>query len=1145
MNRETLLRRVVLCALAVLVAGSANLLAQKAPVPSRVVETVDDTRTVRLQGNVHPLARAAYDQGVLADSQPMTRMLLLLQRSPEQELALQQLMDAQQTKGSGSYHSWVTPEEFGKQYGPSDADVQAVTDWLTRQGFQVAKVAAGRTVVEFSGNVAQVRNAFHTEIHRYVVNGEERFANVSDPAIPEALAPVVAGAVALHNFPKHAQLRRVGTFQKDLATGQVRPQFTYIDVNGTFYGVGPADFALIYNIPATAVCGGAVCDGSGQSIAVVGQSNINIQDVRDFRTMFGLPAKDPQIIVNGPDPGIGSGDEGESDLDVEWAGAVAPAAQIIFVTSQSTLSNPTQVSSGIDLSALYIIDNNLAPVMSESYGACEASLGTTGNAFYNAMWQQAAALGITVSIAAGDNGPAGCDPNTTVNPNAASQGIAVSGIASTPYNVAVGGTDFDQSTNLSNYWNSTNATPSQLSAKGYIAEIPWDDSTCAAISPTPTTCSSVDSSGGDISAGSGGPSNQYPKPSFQQGTITPNDNHRDLPDISLFASNGFNSSFYIVCQSDVNPNNAPCDLSTSPTSGTHNFSGVGGTSGGTPSFAGIMALVNQKTGERQGNANYVLYALAGTKETYSSCNSSSFTAPTTETIPSTCLFYDITKGNNSVACVAGYPNCSNSGSGYGLIVSGVGVDHGNPAFQSEPGYDLATGLGSINVANLLTNWGNVVRTATTTAVSSPSGGSTALTPFTATVKVTSGSGTPAGNVSLIALASDKSTVLGSFGPFTLASGSASVSGTLLPVNTADVEAIYGGDATHAVSTSVPVTLASTVAGAPYTAKTTVYFVPFSSTGIPGTPTISSQNIPYGSPYILQILVTPASGGANCAFSPPNTKPTFPCPTGTIQLFDGTSALKDFPNGATANATNTAKLNNLGIAEDQPISLSATVGTTTPGAHSITATYSGDSNYSVGAASNTLSVTISKAPPVGVAVASSLSSITPGTSVTFTAYVVTGSNGAGPTGQMAFTNGSTSIGSANCVPTTGAANTKPPDPSITAGTAYCTATLTAAISSLYPPPSNGPRTPGVPIAPILLALASLLLFALGWKWMPEPRRRAYAYAGLLAFALLAAGIAGCGGGGGGGGGGSLRTITATYPGDANYTGSNGQVQITVQ
>ncbi len=546
----------ILCAALCASAGQMTW-AQKAPVPSRVVEQIDETRTVRIEGNVHPLARAEFDRGAVAESQPMTRMLLLLQRSPEQETALRQLLDAQQTKSSGNYHAWLTPEQFGQQFGPADADVQAVTGWLTKQGFQVAKVAAGRMAIEFNGTTAQVQNAFQTRIRRYVVNGVEHIANSSDPAIPQALAPVVKGVVSLNNFPKHSQFHRVGSFQRDLATGQVKALFTYTSANGTFYGVGPADFAKIYNIPPTAT-------GAGQSIAVVGQSNINIQDVRDFRSMFGLPANDPQIILNGPDPGL-TPDEGEADLDVEWAGAVAPAATIKFVVSQGTTSDFTQVSAGVDLSALYIIDNNIAPVLSESYGLCEAALGTSGNTFYSSMWQQATAEGITVVVAAGDNGSAGCDPST--NANAATQGIAVNGFASTPYNVAVGGTDFNQFNNETQYWNSTNAATTQLSAKGYISEVPWDDSLCAANFPNP--CTTVDPSGGDVSAASGGPRARFhSKPAIPGRGVNPGRQYcATCPTYHCFASNGFNNSFYIVCQSDANPNNAPCDLTTSASSG--------------------------------------------------------------------------------------------------------------------------------------------------------------------------------------------------------------------------------------------------------------------------------------------------------------------------------------------------------------------------------------------------------------------------------------------------------------------------------------------------------------------------------------------------------------------------------------------------
>jgi hypothetical protein len=1152
-----ILSRVLLCVLALATIGGANAWAQKAVVQSRVVDQVDDARTVRLHGNVHPMARPANDQGALPDSQPLTRMLLLLQRSPEQELALKQLLDAQQTKGSPNYHAWLTPEDFGKQFGPSDVDVQAVTDWLTRQGLQVKKVAAGRTAIEFDGNTGQVRNAFHTEIHRYNVNGKEHFANASDPAIPAALSPVVAGVVALHNFQKHAQVRTVGNFQRDRTTGQITPQFTYTDKNGQFFALGPADFAKIYNIPSGA-------DGSGQSIAVVGQSNIDITDVQQFRSMFGLPANDPQIIVNGPDPGLVGGDELESDLDVEWAGAVAPAAKVIFVTSLGTISNPGQVSGGVDLSALYAVDNDVAPILSDSYGLCEAALGTTGNAFYLSLWQQAAAEGITVAVAAGDNGPAGCDPNPNVDPNAATQGLAVSGLASTPYNVAVGGTDFDTPTaaDLAIYWKTTNTSttaPVAASALGYIVEIPWDNSTCAqnylTTPSNPVACSTVDTQfGDDLAAASGGPSNcatlssagtsctaGYPKPTFQTG-LTPGDNARDIPDISLFAGNGVNSTFYIVCEQNANANNAPCSLTTSASSGVDTFSGIGGTSGGTPTFAAIIALVNQKTGQRQGNANYVLYNLAA-KENYANCNSSSFTNHATPA-PASCVFYDITKGTNTVACDPGSPNCSDTGSsGFGVIIDNLSAysGNGNPAFKAVQGYDLATGLGSINVANLLNSWSSATRTATSTTLSDASGATnTSGQNFSVTVTV---SPTPPNGetVSLTALAPDSTTILGSIsGPsgtsFTLSGGKATVTTNLLPPGTAFIKATYGGDATLALSTSLPLPLV--VSGANQVSKTTVGWVGFDSNGNPLSPSTSAQAAVYGSPYILQIAVTNTSG-TSCGFNYPNTRPTAPCPTGTVKLTDGGNALNDWPIAGQLNATSIAKLNNQGIAEDQPIQLS-------PGSHSLQAAFtSGDTNFQ-NSTSNILSVTITQAATTTLLVSTS-TSIMPGASVTLTAYVVTQSNGAGPTGSMTFSNGTTSLGSATCQPTSGAADTNPPIQAISAGSAYCVATLTTtSISALYPPPTSGPRVPGMPLIPFYLVALSALLFALGWRWIPQPRRRVYAYIGVVAFALLAVGIVGCGGGSSSGGGGATsRTITASYAGDTNYGGSSGTMSITVQ
>src|SRR5216684_6932585 len=1065
---------------------------QKARVLARVTDTVDDTNRTVLGGNVHPKARAEFDRGAVADAQPVTRILLVLQRSAEQEAALRQLMEEQQSKNSPNYHAWLTPEQFGKQFGPADADIQAVTDWLTLHGFQVSKVSKGRTVIEFSGNVGQVRSAFGTEIHKYNVKGEEHFANVKDPEIPVALSPVVRGLVSLHNFRPKSFIRNAGTFRRNAKTGEVKPAFTFTDVNGTFYAVGPADFAKIYNFnPSTAT-------GVGQSIAIVGQSNINLQDVADFRNVFGLPANVPQVILNGPDPGLVSGDETESDLDVEWAGAVAQQAQIIFVTTQTS---QTDFVAGVDASAVYIVDNNVAPVLSESYGSCEANLGTSGNAFYNSLWQQAAAEGITVVISAGDNGSAGCDPAPApANQNAATRGLAVSGFASTPFNVALGGTDFDDATNQTTFWNTTNTSGTQASAKGYIPETTWNDS-CASTAKAGSVsgiCTTVNSNGNDLVAGSGGSSSVYTgslKPSWQTGF---GDANRDIPDVSLFSSDGGPSdrtraakSFYIVCEADQDiTGDTGCSLTKfTSTAPFHDFQAIGGTSAATPTFAGIVALVNQKTGQRQGNVNYVLYAL-GKNENFANCNSSSFTNPTVPP-PATCVFQDITKGNVSVACVGGSPNCNNTTSGqFGIMAVGT-----TPAFNTATGYDLATGLGSVNVTNLLTAWTSPSRTASTTTLAIPSA---AVTVDTAVA--VNGAVTPSTATGIVALYKGNTATGPVVDTFNLSGGTYSGSTTFLPGGSYNVIAHYGGDGTFAASDSAPMPVTVN----PQNSQTVVSFVTFSSGGNPvlNTGTIT---VPYGS--ILRVDVENNSG-QRCENL--NTSAiTFVSPTGTVTLTSNGAALTDFPSGQT-------KLNDRGFAEDQqPTQL-------VPGTYSVVASYSGDSSYNA-STSTADNVTITKATTTAV-VTSNVATITSGGSVTLTATISTNSNGAGPTGTVQFKNGASNLGTAvNCSPTSGIASST--------GTAFCTATLTTALSQFIPmtKPQPGPRIWMVPLWMAAgLAILFLILAQQAARLQRKWARLGYAAAGLLLFAWLAAGIAGCSGsgssGGGGGGGGRTDSIT---------------------
>lgn len=893
-----------------------------------ITQPVDESQLTVLQGNTHPLARPQFDLGGAPANLPMRRMLLVLKRAPEQEFALRKLLDDQQDNTSPSYHKWLTPEQFGQQFGPADSDLMMVTGWLRSQGFQVENSSKGRTVIEFSGTAGQVQAAFHTAIHKYAINGEQHWANTSDPSIPAALAPVVRGILSLHNFPRRpaSTVSGIPVRASPNQTGPL-PLFTYKPQQSTLYGLGPADFAAIYNV---LLLWKADIDGTGETIAIVGESNIMLSDISSFRTLFGLPANNPHIILNGPDPGL-TGDETEAVLDVSWSGAVARNATIDFVVSEST-----ETALGVDLSALYIVDNNIAPVMSESYGECEASLGNAGNAFYNALWQQAAAQGITVLISAGDSGSAVCDNFDTEG--AASYGLAVSGFASTPYNVAVGGTDFDQNpVTAPTYWNATNDPTTGASAKSYIPETTWNDS-CAGFgigqcangtnflnivsgSGGPSSCSTQDSSGKCLSG--------YSKPSWQTGTGVPLDGVRDTPDVSLFASNGFNDSFYIICEADAGffGVSEPCNLTQ------FSFLGVGGTSASAPAFAGIMALVNQKMemqglSPRQGNPNYVLYKLAA--QNGARCDSS--TAPA---IGNSCIFYDITKGNNSVPCNFDTPNCSPQPAGGGLGVLIDPNNPNNPAWLATAGYDMATGLGSVNAANLVNQWSTGTYAPSNTILTSLSPASITHgqpVSITATVTARSGSGTPTGAVALMAAPAGQN--LG-IDLFHLSNGVASGVTTLLPGGTYNVTAHYAGDPIYGASDSGPVQV--TVGKEPSQTKATLLAYDPASQTFRQTSTIA-----YGTIFFLRSDITNAAGSP-CGPNPQQTQ--IPCPTGTV----------NFSNGGKTLDAGTYPLNSQGFTEDQSLSPEFTL----LGNYALQAQYGGDNSFTNSA--TTVNATVTQAP----------------------------------------------------------------------------------------------------------------------------------------------------------------------------------------
>jgi Pro-kumamolisin, activation domain/Bacterial Ig-like domain (group 3) len=592
------------------IAGIAGLLlsltfAQPAESQTRIAGAIKNEERVAVQGTTSPLIAGSLETGRMAGGQNLGRMVLLLSPSPEQEAGAEKLVDAQHDPSSPLFHKWLTPGQFGQRFGVSDADAAQVQQWLQTQGLTVHEVSQSRRFIVFSGTVTQVQAAFSTEMHTYAFKGKSFVSNSSDIQIPAALTPVVKGIVRLHSDPRMSEVVAGGKVHFNKSTGKFE--------SGGGHYLAPADFAKIYNLQPLYDAG---IDGTGQTIAIVGRSNINVQDVRDFRTQLGLPANDPVVIVNGDDPNQTS-DLAEAVLDVTWSGALAPMATIKFVVSQSNFAD------GVDVSAAYIVDHNLAPVMSTSYGSCEQTMGAVGTAFYNSLWKQAAAQGITSFVSSGDSGGAGCDPSG----GSYATGVAVNGLASTAYNVAVGGTMFDDTANPTAYWNPIADPTTGLSALGYIPEMAWNES-------------SNDPNGVLLLGGGGGVSTIHAKPNWQVAPGVPTDGKRDVPDFSLTAAvhDGYLLCLFGSC------------------GGGQYFYVFGGTSASSPSAAGIMALVNQKMGGLpQGVANYVFYRLAA--------------------IPG--VYHDVTKGDNKVPDASGqYTVGYSAGTGYDLA-TGLGSFDGN------------------------------------------------------------------------------------------------------------------------------------------------------------------------------------------------------------------------------------------------------------------------------------------------------------------------------------------------------------------------------------------------------------------------------------------------------------------------------------
>ena len=595
-----------------LILAAFPLLASGGPAPAT---GPDGGGRVVLSRSVPAAIGGQLELGPAAPDLPMSRMILSLKLRPGGRAALRRFLRDVHDPASPEFGRYLTPEQFGRRFGLSDEDLATVTGWLQRHGFVVEAVGKGRTWINFSGTAAQVEEAFQTSMREYAAGGRLHRANATPVSLPSDIAVLSRGPVSLHDFHSHPLIVHAPNASDGF--GRI--------------ALAPADLWTIYNVQPL-LDGGTT--GQGTSIAIVGRSDINLEDVRQFRRHFGLPDNDPVFINNGSNPGnLLFDEEGEGALDVEWSGAMAPEATINFVISSSTAT-----TDGVDLSAQYIVDQNLSPVMSASFGNCELNVGDAENAFFDDLWAQAASQGISVFVASGDSGVAGCDPDLL---DTASGIAGVNALASPPNSTAVGGTQLLSTSSL--YWSSTPDPTTQATALSYVPEQAWNESGNAV------------GGFGLVSTG-GGRSRMYPKPDWQVGSGVKDDGTRDLPDVAL-TSAVLHAPYLTFVDGQAVP--------------------VGGTSASSPAFAGLIALIVQKTGARQGNVNPTLYTLGS--DQYD--------------LHGPVVFHDVILGDDWVP--------------------------GQTGFSAKPGYDMTTGLGSVDAAAMAAAWGAASGAAAATPVSRP------------------------------------------------------------------------------------------------------------------------------------------------------------------------------------------------------------------------------------------------------------------------------------------------------------------------------------------------------------------------------------------------------------------------------------------
>jgi subtilase family serine protease len=684
--------------------------AQSAP---QITAALDESKTVSLPGNVRPEVSAQNDRGRVSDDFAMEGMQLLLKRPAAQEAALEKSIDDMQNPTSPRYHQWLTAQQIGERFGVANGDVSTVTSWLASHGFHIDGVSSARTIINFSGTAGQVNTTFHTEIHNLSVNGAHHIANVSEPRIPAALATVVEGVVSLNDFrpfPMHELKQPFAANKKGASRFHTKKG----------QDLAPSDLAVIYNFGPLFRAG---ITGQGETIVLIENTYVyDTNDWKDWRKSTGISKNGSATITEvSPSgraacskPGV-NGDDVEAILDTQWASAAAPGANIELAACKNT-----STTFGGLLALDNVIDGSKPPqIISVSYGACEATNGAALNAAFNSIYQQGAAEGISIFVASGDQATTVCDRGA----KQATHGVGVNGWGSTVYNVSVGGTDFADTFigDTSHYWNDKDGKFYE-SAKSYVPEIPWDDSCASRLIAVFVTennneltygrngfCNSSSGSNfQNVIGGSGGPSacatgkpatasvvggtcKGYKKPPWQKLVGVPNDGVRDLPDVALFAADGIWAHSYVYCDSD------PSDTGAANNGGCGY---AGGTSFASPIYAGIQALINQtKKNKAQGNPDPVFYQLA--QKAYGSsgnanCNSTGSTIPA-----ASCIFNDITAGENNPPC-EGKNDCYRDVATIGVISTSSTVFR--PAYVSQTGWDFTTGIGTVNVTNLVHAW---------------------------------------------------------------------------------------------------------------------------------------------------------------------------------------------------------------------------------------------------------------------------------------------------------------------------------------------------------------------------------------------------------------------------------------------------------